>query len=110
MNNSGKNQPIPQRVLDRFFASIKMQPNGCWLSDLGVNELGYAQFNWRDETGQKYMINGQQMACRLKLARCYVLADGLECHHYCGTRNCVNPLHIEAMPRALHTALHGRMP
>lgn len=71
----------------RFFLSIEVQPNGCWLWRSFRSRLGYAHFN----------INNRTVSAHRWLyeAMCGKVAPGLELDHLCRARACVNPLHLE---------------
>lgn len=36
--------------------------------------------------------------------------EGLEVHHECGVRRCVNPEHLVPLTRAEHAAVHAEVP
>lgn len=75
-------------------------PDACWLWRGSRNRKGYGQFG-----GGKTTL-AHRMAWELFHRR--PVPEGHDVHHRCGTRCCVNALHLEAIPSEDHRALHAK--
>lgn len=82
----------PKRTLENLMDNAIPEPNsGCFLWLGYLTDSGYGQVTWE---GRK--MNAHRVA--------YILssgdqADGLEIDHLCRVRCCVNPTHLEAVPK-----------
>lgn len=67
-------------------AFVSPEPNsGCWLWTAYVTASGYGKF-------------GHHNAHRFSYQHFRGSADGMDVHHKCHVRCCVNPDHLEALP------------
>lgn len=82
--------------LRRFLAKVRIDENGCWRWTAGHNRKGYGQFKYR----RKDM--GAHRASHLIFVG--PIPDGCEIDHLCRVRDCVSPLHLEAVTHAVNVA------
>ena len=68
---------------------------GCWISTAPSTGNGY-----RGSSGNPAHKDAYERLCGL-------VAEGSDCHHLCGNRECVNAEHIIALSRADHAKLHA---
>lgn len=80
----------------RFMDKIRLTPNGCWIWTGAVNGFGYAHLHTyvrgKPERAHVWiwqLINGQK-------------PEGMELHHMCQIRHCVNPSHLRLVTRWEH--------
>ena len=85
---------IPARVAERAFERVRMNENGCRISEYSVGSHGYAQIGWQEKgTRQTVLahraawvhVNGQ-------------MPLGMTLDHVCKERRCVNPEHMRMLP------------
>lgn len=75
-------------VLDRFLQYVdRCMPYECWEWHGSLNRCGYGQF-WLNE---KPTYTHRWLYQYLFGA----ITKGLQCHHICENRSCVNPFHLE---------------
>lgn len=74
-------------VLDWFWEYVDKRPDGCWLWAGSVNKSGYGVFTGRG-------IRAHRFAWEVENRR--QVPDGLELHHECKNKRCVNPTHLRA--------------
>lgn len=72
----------------------------CWIWTGGVTKQGYGALRINDET-----VLAHRFALEQHLGR--PIADGMDVHHHCRNRRCVNPAHLEEIGHAEHASLHG---
>ena len=94
-----KNQApqTPDEMRELILASVKPDPNNCWIWQLYKHQLGYGQVQWR--------IDGPPSKTYLAHRASYLLfvgpiPPGLEIDHLCRVRSCVNPDHLETVTHA----------
>jgi hypothetical protein len=75
-------------VLERFYASIKKQPNGCWLWERSMRPNGYGLFRF---AGTREQISAHRLSFQLFKGD---IAAGALVLHSCDVKNCVNPEHL----------------
>lgn len=92
----------PRILPARFWRNVEIaQPGGCWLWRGTISDQGYGKFGGR----YAHVLTWEELHGPLPA--------GLERDHLCRTRNCVNPLHLEAVThrenlrRAFPTPQHG---
>jgi hypothetical protein len=88
--------------LARFVRHVRIEADtGCWLWIGSKQASGYARFHY---------AGGYEYAHRAAY-RFYVgeIPDGLTVDHLCRVRHCVNPDHLEVVPRGVN-ALRGDGP
>jgi hypothetical protein len=79
----------------RFESKYTTEPNsGCWLWMGHINAAGYGQY-WFD----RKMEYAHRAAYKILVGS---IPDDLELDHLCRIRSCVNPLHLEAVTRAVN--------
>jgi hypothetical protein len=88
---------------ERFKERYTVDPNtGCWNWTAGTNGKGYAYIwtgpNRKGDTRQAYKV-----AWEFKYGP---VPAGLELHHTCGHRLCVNPDHLKPKTRREHQREH----
>ena len=87
-------------MIDRFLAKVSPEPNsGCWLWCGYIDRGGYGLFS---EYGRPKKAH--RVAYRLFVGP---LSDGLDVHHQCATRCCVNPSHLEQIDGRVHDVMSG---
>jgi hypothetical protein len=80
----------------RFMAKVVMQEDGHWRWTGHIDKAGYARF----DAGRRGVDRRSHQAYRWIYERLVApISDGWEVHHVCRYRWCVNPRHLEAMPR-----------
>jgi len=73
---------------------------GCWVWQRGTDGHGY---------GAKYNGDGMEKAHRVYYAQTKgEIPDGWDLHHICENRLCVNPDHLQPLPREEHMKIDGR--
>lgn len=72
---------------------------GCWDWQRYTDRNGYGQRR----------INGRGLYAHRHAYETHVgpIPPGHDVHHACRNPRCVNPAHLEAMPRSEHGAMHG---
>jgi hypothetical protein len=96
---TGQFVPSSASPEERFRASYRHGgPDECWPWLAGRTGGGYGAL-W---------VDGRQITAHIFA---FVLAggqrDGLDVHHTCRNRACVNPAHLEALSRGEHTLIDG---
>jgi len=71
---------------------------GCWVWDGSVNTSGYGQFRRNGKMTVAHRYFYEQLVGPVP--------DGLDLHHTCEIRNCVNPTHLVPLTTKEHLALH----
>lgn len=78
------------------------EPNtGCWLWLGYIDRGGYGRISWSGRN-----VGSHQIAYGLHHG---TVPTGLEVDHLCRVRSCVNPKHLEAVPRRVNV-LRGQSP
>jgi hypothetical protein len=86
-------RPSQRTPEQRFWMKVQKTPT-CWLWTAGVNRLtGYGRFGLRHGV----MVDAHRYSYELAHG---TIAAGLDVHHTCLTRRCVNPDHLEAVTRS----------
>jgi hypothetical protein len=92
-------KPRGRRLGDvyRFAQKVHMHLFGCWDWTGSINEHGYGQFR----------VDGKTTAAHKFVARLCIPYDqeGLDIHHLCENRKCVNPSHLTLLERKQHVAV-----
>ncbi len=84
----------------KFWSTFRRDPSGCWLWTGAVNPQGYGFF---------YTGSDQVMAHRWAYATMIEpVLDGVDVHHVCEVRACVNPTHLQPIPAVTHRFEHNR--
>lgn len=76
---------------------------GCWVWDGAKTTQGYGCVMVADYIGGK-IVNRQAMAHRVALEMASGPLGGLQAHHKCANRSCVNPDHLEPVTSAQNMA------
>ena len=79
-------EEIAPRILDR---SVQIPIAGCWVWTAGVNSNGYGSMT----------VHGRAVGAHRASYMAFVgnIPNGLDVHHICNNRLCVNPHHLEAV-------------
>jgi hypothetical protein len=95
---------VTPATLERFLTKFEVCEDGCWQWSASLNTGGYGHIYCDEQKGVR-------VAHRLAYAH-FVgpIPDGLELHHVCRNRRCVNPVHLRAVTRTEHVRLEGNNP
>src|SRR3990167_896022 len=82
---------LPKR-LKQFESKFIPEPNsGCWIWTASLNRTGYARLSDSGQAHRQAYEHWQEQ-----------IPDGLDLDHLCRVRCCVNPFHLEAVPRRIN--------
>lgn len=88
----------------KFWQKVKVLENGCWEWQ-GSKSKGYGQFHLfpspeKGSTGRAHVLAYEK----------YVgpVPDGLELHHECENRSCINPLHLKPVTHETNIAFSAK--
>lgn len=86
--------------MDLFRKKYTEDPaSGCWIWHAATSSTGYAAFNGGD---------GPVLGHRWIYERAVgAIPEGMQIHHVCETRTCVNPEHLKLMDPSAHASLHA---
>lgn len=77
---------------ERFRRNVKVnEETGCWEWQASKDRLGYGQFKWEPKRGSGRAHRYSYLKHKGPIP------DGLEIHHVCENRGCVNPSHLKAV-------------
>lgn len=100
-------EPCTQKDLDRFFAKVDKLPNGCWFW-LGARSTGQDRKYHRPRKPYgSFWYRGRVIRAHRFAVEC-VASPPRECppehdrDHTCVFSLCVNPDHIEVVPKAVN--------
>ena len=84
-------------TINRILKRVEISPwSQCWLWNGGTKD-GYAQVVTKSpETGRKVVRRGHRLIYEHLVGP---VPDGLDLDHLCRNRECVNPAHLEPVPR-----------
>lgn len=86
-------------LAERFWEKVDFEgEGGCWLWTSALDTGGYGAFH-RDGKQAAHRV-----AYELKVGQ---PPKGLQAHHLCGVRACVNPEHLAWLLPSVHGALHS---
>jgi len=89
-----ENPTKPDDVTIRLWRMFTFAPGSCWLANRSVGKRGYAQISDKGNT---------LVASRLMyLTEVGEIPVGYEVDHLCRERSCLNPLHLEAVPKIVN--------
>lgn len=74
---------------------------GCWIWQRGVNEKGYGVL----KAGGRARVKAHRLYYERHVG---AIPEGLDVHHLCQNRRCVNPAHLEAVDRSTHMSEHAK--
>lgn len=97
-----RQKDVGRPFLDRFVAKIAISdPCECWPWLASTDKQGYGKF---------WLPGGAFIAAHRASFQLFVgeLRDGHLIHHMCEHRQCVNPWHLEQIPRSMHGSRHLR--
>src|SRR5688572_480308 len=89
----------PKPLFERFVEKLQLdEQTGCWLWRGAITSSGYALF-----TIERRGICAHRVAYGLFVTW---PEEGIDVHHRCRNRRCVNPAHLEHAPRNQHARFH----
>lgn len=96
-------------LVDRVVSKIVPQPHPqldpCWVWTASVCNKGYAQFAWR-ENGKWHGKRAHIWLWEHFVGR--PVMAGYTLDHLCLNKRCINPTHLEEVPRPVNTARGNR--
>jgi hypothetical protein len=92
---------VTRREWLRFMSKVRVSDTGHWLWQAGISSNGYANFWWRG-----YTYAAHKFAF---IALGGVIPKDYQIDHVCRNRQCVFPLHLEAVTAQVNT-LRGETP
>jgi hypothetical protein len=95
---SGRTKPSMD---DRFLCRVQRGPNDCWSWSGPLDRDGYGYF-WIG----KLNLPAHRFSY---IAFVESLEDGVDVHHKCPNKNCVNPEHLEAVDHRAHMRMHSKL-
>lgn len=96
MSNIGCRPGVTEK--QRFEEKFIPEPmSGCWLWEAGITNTGYGAF-WQGERTNKTALASRASYEIYK----GIPPDGYEADHLCRNRMCVNPDHLEAVPKGVN--------
>ena len=88
---------------EKFWARVKMESaEGCWIWTRTLNDSGYGMFFPR----HKVKIRAHIWAYRKVIGP---IGQGVELHHECRNKPCVNPFHMLPMQKHDHDFLEAEL-
>ena len=99
--SSGKQLPMREvfRRWPQFLQFVEKSAAGCWLWRGAINRAGYGSFRVGGRQGRQ--VGAHRVSFHFYKGP---IMPGLEVHHKCGQRRCVNPMHLEAVTRQVNLA------
>lgn len=89
---------LPQRIASK----IEVTEDGCWMWRAAICRYGYGALRVDGSTRRAHRHIYEQLVGPIP--------EGLEVHHVCETRACVNPAHMQTMTPREHRALSRGKP
>ncbi len=86
--------------IDRFLSKVNVIEDGCWNWSAQISELGYSCFSIKAEP-----ISGHRFIYEYYYGE---IPKGLEVHHICENKQCVNPNHLKALTVKVHNKEHAK--
>jgi hypothetical protein len=79
---------------------MKVSPDlaGCW-TWTATTHRGYGRYWWRGTMAIAHRVAYTALVGEIP--------DGIDAHHTCGNKSCVNPAHIELVAHGEHSREHG---
>lgn len=84
-------------ALECFYSHLVKLDNGCHILDIRPFSSGYSGFSFLGKTYRAHKFIYEQLIGP---------TNGLDPHHQCEYKRCVNPGHLELKTRKEHNALH----
>lgn len=99
--------PIPDDLKRRIGGNVLpySAPDGsvCWQWRGAMRSSGYGVMGWRID-GRTYTVQAHRAAY---VAWFGLIPDGIELHHTCQRKWCVNPYHLQPIGRVEHAVKHA---
>lgn len=95
---------MDRKTREQFRKNVEVDPQtGCWIWTGTRHPAGYGRFYdpSRQQTLPAHYIT-------LELYTGKRVPRGLECHHKCGNKSCVNPKHLQLVTHAEHFKIHAK--
>lgn len=86
-------------AVSKLLTSIKKQKN-CWLWKGKISDKGYGIISYKSKNRRAHRVSYVLIGKKS-------LTPGLELHHKCRNRNCINPDHLEELTRKEHACKDG---
>ena len=87
---------MTRRQLERFRRYVE-KTDGCWLWTGYVTNVGYGRLNLHRQPTYAHRAMWEHKRGPIP--------DGMEIHHICGVKTCVNPQHMTLVTREEHMGL-----
>lgn len=98
--SGGWNKGVSKRLSELRELVEKATPATCQIVEWSLLPSGYATVGWKGRVAKAHRVTWELVYGPV--------SDGVDLHHTCGARNCVNWLHLEPMDHAEHTSHHRR--
>lgn len=86
---------------ERFWAKVVQNDEGCWEWQGYIAQNGYGRFQWEGRESYPHRFAHERFVGQIP--------EGFDIDHLCRNRRCVNPTHLEAVPRIVN-AQRGEHP
>ena len=90
-------KPRATTLPPRFWAKVHKDRFGCWMWIGAVDSRGYGRFFFNSQNARAYHLAWEDHYGTRPV--------GVELHHLCYNKTCVNPLHLQPLTRAEHVLL-----
>lgn len=94
----GRHANKAEQELARFWSTVDKTPT-CWLWTATIHPHGHGKFTSFGKTQRAHRFAYQTLVGPVP--------NGLDLHHRCEVKRCVNPAHLEPLPRRDHRIQHA---